>query len=233
MNRASISSAEQPLDSPNSYRQQDASQRDSMYYHNSTASYGDSGKEPFKTDLHNNTMLNPFSNDAALTYQIQPLKPTQRLTVKNSLGPSPAQPSQAPPVAPRIRRKPLARVPVHREEHDEDLHQVLTPINSSITPLQPGSTTFNLNYETSQPSQPPQPPQPQLQPQPQPQQPPHPSSQPPVPLLPNHQQSTSKGSLTSNSLSSSPTKSTSSLYTVPAIQRPVPLQLLLLLVANL
>lgn len=139
------------------------------------------------------------------------------------------------------RRKPLRRVPVnhnHVEDESEVSHQELTPIptaepefrdapapapapavvapNPFSAPAAPAPLSFH-----DAPTQAPPPPAPLA-----------PSQQPPIATNTttnstilerspnhtpsNHQQSTSKGSLTSTSISSSPAKSNASLYTVPS-----------------
>lgn len=124
------------------------------------------------------------------------LEPAQPLGIKNSTGTLPTEVPESPsaPTPFKIRRKPLKRVPVN---HNHELQHQVDTGQQKLTPLpftnsrQTGSTDSKLNYETL-------------------------PSQPSGQLPSNHPQSTSKGSLTSNSISSSPAKSSSSLYTVPS-----------------
>lgn len=102
--------------------------------------------------------------------------------------PIPASTNPNTPAPYKPKRKPLKRVPVnHVKEHDEAAKQNLTPLPDSDS-QQDGPAVLNSDPEPLNSSH-------------------NPS---------NHQQTTSKGSMTSNSISSSPTKSASSLYTVPS-----------------
>lgn len=102
--------------------------------------------------------------------------------------PIPASTNPNTPAPYKPKRKPLKRVPVnHGKEHDEGAKQNLTPL--------PDRNSQQEGYPVSNSEA-------------------VPLNSSHIPL--NHQQSTSKGSLTSNSISSSPTKSASSLYTVPS-----------------